>query len=172
MSLNIPATSSIAKNVPYSLDIRSQIAMLRSGRIDAQLLAAVLDQVQSSVNGIESAVRESIGQTVPPGAVEGSVLVNFQKKSVWQSPLLVVQESTLTANTTFTGPVAAARQRLLLYIFQDATTEYVPSFDPLYFVDSPNVHIDLSMAAVREYFGRADGKWYPIGPWQNFDPSI
>lgn len=81
--------------------------------------------------------------------------------------------SVIAANFTVTSPVAAApNRRLLVYIFQDATTEYVAAFDPASFVDSGNVFIDLSMGWVREYAGRSDGKWYPIALSITFDPSI
>ncbi len=89
-------------------------------------------------------------------------------------PLLSWQvEYTLTADITIVSPVEAApNRRLLLYIFQDATTEYVPSFDPADFVDSASIFIDSAMAAVLEYAGRSDGKWYPITLPRTFDPSI
>jgi len=81
--------------------------------------------------------------------------------------------SVIAANFTVTSPVAAApNRRLLIYIFADPTTDYVPSFDPASFVDSASVFIDLAMGWVREYAGRADGKWYPIAPSITFDPSI
>jgi len=89
-------------------------------------------------------------------------------------PLLSWQvEYTLTADITIASPVdAAPNRRLLLYIFQHATTEYVPSFDPADFVDTGNLFIDAAKAAVLEFAGRSDGKWYPITLPRTFDPTI
>jgi hypothetical protein len=77
------------------------------------------------------------------------------------------------SSVTITSPVTAApNRRLLVYVFQDPTTEHGVAFDPASFVDSASVFIDSGMAGVREYAGRADFKWYPIGLWLNFDPTV
>lgn len=78
----------------------------------------------------------------------------------------------LTANITITSPIAPSpRRRLLIWIFQHATVRYNPSFDPAFFVDTATQFIDPAKGWVREFAGKADAKWYPIGPPMTFDPA-
>jgi hypothetical protein len=89
-------------------------------------------------------------------------------------PILSWQvEYNLTADITIESPVdAAPNRRLLLYIFQDAVNEYLPTFEAADFIDPGAIVMDAGMAAVVEFAGRADGKWYPVTSPLIFDPSL
>jgi len=59
MSVTIPSKPLISKQSLYSLDIRSAVSQFKGKQGDWSKLAGVLDQIQSSSNRLEKAIRET-----------------------------------------------------------------------------------------------------------------
>ncbi|NBW07806.1 MAG: hypothetical protein EBR82_07245 [Caulobacteraceae bacterium] len=63
MSITIPSQPLLAQRSPYSLDIRAAVAGLNGKGGDMTIIASALNQIQSSTNRLEKAMRDSASNT-------------------------------------------------------------------------------------------------------------